>query len=41
MRNKNLMASKPWSKEESDAFDLHIAYQDARIRAIKARYGFL
>jgi hypothetical protein len=41
MRNKHLMAITPWSKEESEAFDLYIAQQDARIQAMRERHSFL
>ena len=41
MRNNNLMALKPWSKDESFAFDSYIAEQDARIRNLRDRYKFL
>ena len=35
------MALKPWSKDESSAFNIHIAEQDARIRAVRRRYNFI
>lgn len=41
MRNKNLMAIKPWSTDESAAFDRYIAQQDARIKEVRDRYKFL
>lgn len=41
MRNKNLLAIKPWSAEESLAFDHYIAEQDARIRDLRSRYRYL
>ena len=35
------MALKPWSKDESSAFNIHIAEQDARIRSVRRRYSLL